>query len=58
MRILAILLEQDGKTKEMVLEYYVTRKILVALKGRVSHMVARPSLLYGAKCWSIKKTQV
>jgi len=34
------------------------KKISFRLKGRVYWMVVRPALLYGAECWSIKKTQV
>jgi len=33
-------------------------KIPFILKGRVYRMMIRPTLLYGAKCWPIKKTQV
>jgi len=34
------------------------KKIPLRLKGRVYHMVLRSALLYGVKCWSIKKTQI
>ena len=32
------------------------KKIPFRLKGRIYQMVVRPTLLYGAKCWPIKKT--
>jgi len=34
------------------------KKIHVRLKGRVYHMVIRPTVFYGVECWPIKKTQV
>jgi len=34
------------------------KKIPVRLKERVYRMVVKPVVLYGAKCWPIKKTQV
>jgi len=34
------------------------KRMPVRLKGKVYHMVVRPAVLYGAKCWPIKKTQV
>jgi len=34
------------------------KKIPISLKGQVYRMVVRLALLYGAECWSVKKTQV
>jgi len=34
------------------------KKIPVRLKERVYRMVVRPTLLYGAECWPIKKNQI
>jgi len=34
------------------------KKITLRLKGRVYHMIVRPTLLYGAECWPIKKSQL
>jgi len=34
------------------------RRIPLKLKGRAYRMVVSPALLYGAECWSIKKSQV
>jgi len=38
-------------------EVLCDNRIPFRLKGRVYRMVVRPALLYGAKCWPIKKTQ-
>ena len=34
------------------------KKIPLKLKGRVCRMLIRPILLYGAKCWSIKRSHI
>ena len=34
------------------------KRMSVRLKGKVYHTVVRPAILYGSKCWPIKKTQV
>ena len=34
------------------------KRMSVGLKGRVYRMVVRPTVIYGSKCWPIKKTQV
>ena len=34
------------------------KRMPVGLKGKVYHMVVIPAVLYGAKCWPIKKTHV
>ena len=34
------------------------RRIPLRLKGRVYHMIVRVALLYGAKCWPIKRSHI
>jgi len=34
------------------------KRMPVGLKDKVYRMVVRPAMLYGSKCWSIRKTQV
>ena len=56
MRILATVLERGGKNEKKAAGVLCDGKIPFGLKGRVYRMVIRPTLLYGAECWQIKKT--
>jgi len=43
---------------ESAFEVLHDKGILVGLKGKIYHMVVRPALLYGYKCWVIQENQV
>ena len=58
MKILINVLEWDDKKRKSAFGVLNDKKIHVELKGKIYRMTARPALLYGLQCWSIKKTQV
>ena len=48
----------DGKNEKNASGVLCDRRIPLRLKGRVYRMVVRPTLLYGAECWPVKKFHV